>query len=155
MIHFINEARMNTSPAFDVTKLPKPESIEKELEAFIPKHVVPIRGREVTNSVDMAKIKTLLHNAVTDAHDDTCAALDRVVKDAATLMTRLTKAVEEHKEMLHEKGKNIALTLEAAVQELTLAVEWAEEQTGRLRNPEYKPLEKPNDIGNLPSPPTE
>lgn len=97
---------------------------------------LPASERVVTNSADMDKIKQMLANAVTAAHDDAGKALDKVLQEARELMKRIEDRVTAHKKMLNEEGQRIAVSLESAVQELTNTCKWVEQQGPKLRNPQ-------------------
>ena len=150
----MNEKRIATLRGRDVQppSLPPAPRDPEEIMASLEQDILAVtdlprgleRSRGLGNSTDMTKVRELLSNAVTAAHDDTCTALDKVVEDARSLLDRITKTVEKHKKALQEEGQKIAVQLEASVQELSRTVEWVEKQGPKLRNPqmpETKPTE--------------
>ena len=108
-------------------------SLEKEIASAAPVGTAPVRNLGTSDS--MSKVTNLLKNSVTKAHDETCAAVDRVLADAGKMMDRLTMAVHDHNTMLRENGQRIAHELEAALQALTHAVTWVENHTPKLLDP--------------------
>jgi len=113
----------------------KLQALEKEIAAT--------ERAVVSNSNDMSKVSSLLKNSVTIAHEDTCAALDRVMADAGRMMDRLNLAVADHKERLRQDGQRIAYQLEAALQALTHAVSWVEQHSPRLNDPQVDSATQP------------
>jgi uncharacterized protein YicC (UPF0701 family) len=111
----------------------KLQALEKELA-----QAAPVQRTIVGSSTDMTKVSGLLRNSVTLAHEDTCAALDRVLADASRMMDRLNMAVHDHKQRLRDDGQRIAYQLEAALQALTHAVSWVEEHSPRLNDPQVQ-----------------
>jgi len=107
------------------------QKTEREIENSIKRSGVP-----VGNSADLNKVREVLNNGVTHAHDDACKAVDKVVADARALMGRLEKAAEEHNKLLCDKGQEIAQQIESAMNRLTTTVEWIEERTKELKPPE-------------------
>lgn len=106
-------------------------SLEREIAAAAPDN----RARSLGSSEAMTKVTDLLKNSVTTAHDDTCAAVERVLADAGKMMDRLSMAVHDHNTRLREDGQRIAHQLEAALQALTNAVIWVEDHTPKLLDP--------------------
>jgi uncharacterized protein YicC (UPF0701 family) len=122
-------------PGFLKSVKPEP-SLEQEIGREVK--TLPPR-QDVGNSIDMARVQTLLATAVTAAHDDTGKALDKVREEARALMQRIDEAVDAHKKMLQSEGQRIAMLLKSSVQELTKTVEWMETQSPKLRNPKLEP----------------
>jgi uncharacterized protein YaaQ len=109
----------------------------------------PGRSRDVGNSADMQRVKQIVENAVTAAHKDTCRALDKVVAEIQEMANRAKKDVEEYKRGLESGGQDIAVLLEATMQQCKRTVEWIEKVTPDLRHPKLEQKEEvelPNPI---------
>lgn len=139
---FGSKAKLPPLPRVVKPELPPPPAEDvAELIAQAAALDNKVERRIVGNSTDMGRVKELLRNAVTAAHDDAGKALDKVLEEATELLARITKKVEEHKKALQDEGQRIAHDLESAVQELKRTVEWVEKQGPALRNPKLEQKE--------------
>ena len=136
IMEVIRNAQQQESAGAPV-QLPKAKPLS-EFEQEIKKIAVTAAATKqaAVKSSDMEKIQQLLSNGVTYAHEDTCQALDKVCAEAQDLFSRISSAVDHHKNMLRREGQEIARKLEGAVLELRRTVEWLEQQTPKLRDPQ-------------------
>jgi uncharacterized protein YicC (UPF0701 family) len=98
---------------------------------------------EMIDKVEDTIREEIVKNAITQAHGDTCRALDRIVEEATALLDRIRKRVDLHKQKLENEGQKIAQELEASLQILTATVEWVEKQQPQLRHPQLRITNKP------------
>jgi len=107
------------------------------------REAIQTEGINRGNSANMSHIEEIVKNAITQAHGDTCRALDRIVEEATALLDRICKRVDAHKQKLENEGQKIAQELEASLQILTATVEWVEKQQPQLRHPQLRITNKP------------
>jgi hypothetical protein len=122
---------------------PKLETLESALEEIVSDEVLRYAPKHARDSgEDMKRVQGVLSDGVTAAHHEACERVDRAVDQARALLDRLVIAAEAHKARLRQEGQDIAVKLQAAIQELTKTVEWAEQRGLALRSPELA-LPKP------------
>lgn len=119
-------------------KMPDPQKIEDEIADEVRKYAPKQQRAGVGNSGDMEKVRQLITNAVTTAHEDAGRAMDNVLAEARNLMERIEDAVDAHKKELFDRGQKIAVSLDSAVQELTRTIQWVEKQSPMLRDPKLE-----------------
>lgn len=129
----ITQLVRRNKPQQSPPQAPIPQDVEQEI-----REAMSSQGLTKNTSAHMIHVQELVDNAVTQAHGDTCRALDKVVTEAKALLERIEKKVEVHKKKLQDEGQKIALELEASMQILTDTVEWVEKQSPQLRQPSLR-----------------
>jgi hypothetical protein len=116
-----------------------------DIEADIAAEVKTVKSEvPPAKSADIKKANRMVTNTITIAHDDTASVLDHALAEVHALTRRADEAVTEHKRLLAARGQEIARFMEGVVLELNRMVDWLEQETPRLRDPQ--PADTPSPL---------
>lgn len=134
----LQDIRARNIPALPPEKKPNPaDLIEADVADLAAKEYAPKpRERMMKNSRELIEARELLKTAITDAHADTCRAVDRRMEEVMSLVAKLKKAADDYKTKSNRDCQEVVYSMESSMQVLARDMEWFEKTEPSTRNPQ-------------------